>query len=92
MPLARARDAYDTVDEKRKKQIDVYGVAGVMELYNPHMTLFYTYPANSAIQKIPEIIKNEQYENMICKSSKIAIGKLGYNGNITAIVDYIKLD
>ena len=91
-PLDRARDVYNLVDLQRKKQIDLYGVPGVMELYNPHMTLFYTYPANSSIQIIPEIIKNDQYENVICTATQIAIGKLGYNGNITEIVDTIELN
>lgn len=90
-PLDRARDVYNEVDQERKNQIDEYGVPGVMNLYNPHMTLFYIYPAKAAIQKIPNVIKDKKYENAVFKASKIVIGELGYNGNILRIVDSIYL-
>jgi 2'-5' RNA ligase len=85
-PLDRARDIYNDVDSERKAQIDKYGVSGVMNLYNPHMTLFYTYPADSSIQETLKMIENPKYNGVTCSTSKLALGKLGYNGNITEIM------
>lgn len=90
-PLNRARDVYHLTNNKNKKQIDKYGIYGVMEDYKPHLTLFYVYPGRSVINKIPDIIKNPQYEDVICQSQEIALGKLGYNGNLIEIIEIIEI-
>ena len=89
--LDRVQDIYSTLSAVRKNHADKYGASSVMELYNPHMTLFYLYPPAIAIQKIPLLLENTHYENLICKMDKIIIGKLGYNGNITEVIDIIPL-
>lgn len=90
-PLKRAKDIYDSLDSERKHQVDIYGVSGVMHLYNPHMTLFYTYPPSEIIRKTIAHIKNSKYENLNCSVEEIMVGKLGYNGNIIEPVYRIPL-
>jgi len=85
-PLARSADGYKDMTSDRRQQIDAYGVSGVLELYNPHMTLFYQYPPNSELQEVAKKIETHFKKNMICKASKIVLGELGYNGNIEKIV------
>ncbi len=75
--LNRASNLYSEASMSAKNQIDKYGVSGVMNSYNPHLTLFYVCPAKKTIQNIPRIIKDTKYENISYKASKIAIGKLG---------------
>ena len=84
-PLERSADIYRNIAQDKRTQIDKYGVSGVLELYNPHMTLFYQYPANPELQKVAENISAHPKENMLCKADKIVIGELGYNGNIIKI-------
>lgn len=90
-PLNRVQDILDGIEKKIKKQIDMYGTFGLMDCYKPHMTLFYLYPPNKEIRKIPQIIEDERYEGVSCKSDQLIIGELGYNGNIIRVVNVISL-
>lgn len=85
-PLARCKDIYKNVSSNQRQQVDHYGVSGILEMYNPHMTLFYQYPPKTELQQAAIKIENDFKKNMICKASKIVIGELGYNGNIKKIV------
>jgi len=85
-PLARSSDVYKDMTSGQREQVSRYGVSGVLELYNPHMTLFYQYPPNPELQEVVKKIENHFKENIICKASKIVLGELGYNGNIEKIV------
>ena len=85
-PLARVSDIYNTLSKEKKEQVDKYGVSGVMEYYNPHLTVFYKYPADAALQEASKKIQKLAKEGMVCKASSIAIGELGYNGNIVNII------
>ena len=85
-PLARSRDIYKNMTSNQREQVDNYGVSGILEMYNPHMTLFYQYPPRAELQQAAIKIENNFKENLICKASKIVIGELGYNGNIKKIV------
>lgn len=94
-PLNRAWDVFRSYDDKEKEEVKKYGLTGVMENYKPHLTVFYAYPVNKDLQKMPEIIKNKMptlsgsNQEMICQAKEIVIGKLGYNGNMIATVDTI---
>ena len=85
-PLDRSRDVYKDMTGVQREQVDNYGVSGLLELYNPHMTLFYQYPPSSELQHAAKEIGVNFKENMVCKASKIVLGELGYNGNIQKIV------
>ena len=85
-PLDRSRDIYKDMTSIQQKQVDNYGVSGLLELYNPHMTLFYQYPPSSELQHAAKEIAVNFKENMVCKASKIVVGELGYNGNIQKII------
>lgn len=85
-PLKRAADIYNDLSVDKRKQIHSYGVSGVLELYNPHMTLFYQYPPNVKLQEAAKKIANKVTNNIVCKASKIVLGELGYNGNIEKII------
>ena len=85
-PLDRSRDIYKDMTSIQQKQVDNYGVSGLLELYNPHMTLFYQYPPSSELQHAAKEIGVNFKENMVCKASKIVVGELGYNGNIQKII------
>ncbi|AVP87742.1 hypothetical protein phytr_8090 [Candidatus Phycorickettsia trachydisci] len=90
-PLNRVQDMLDGIEGEIKKQIDMYGTFGLMNFYKPHMTLFYLYPPSKSISKIPQIIEDGRYEGVSCKSDKLIIGELGYNGNIIRVVNVINL-
>jgi len=90
-PLARSSDIYKDMTGAQRKRVDNYGVSGILEAYNPHMTLFYQYPSNPKLPQAAMKIGNEFKINKICKASKIALGELGYNGNIEKIVYNINI-
>lgn len=90
--LDRARDDYNTMSKEKRDQADEYGVSGVMTLYKPHMTLFYTYPANSELLKVASSIAKIHNGKMTCKASSLAIGELDYNGNMIKVLETISLE
>ncbi|MCC8371966.1 MAG: hypothetical protein LN568_04410 [Rickettsia endosymbiont of Pseudomimeciton antennatum] len=90
-PLARSKDVYKDMSNVQREQVDNYGVSGVLELYNPHMTLFYQYPPRFELQDTAKRVAASSKENMVCKASKIIIGELGYNGNIEKIVYSVEI-
>lgn len=90
--LARVSDIYDQLDNQSRDLADKYGVTGILNSYKPHMTLFYTYPKNVSIRKIPELIQSSEYKNIKCKADKIALGKLGYNGNNIEILNQLEIN
>ena len=79
-PLKRSADIYDSLDSEKKHQVDEYGVSGILQYYNPHMTLFYQYPPSPTLQniKLDQVLR-------VCHAH-IAVGELGYNGNIVKIL------
>lgn len=86
-PLRRAKDVYGDLSEDKRKQIDEYGVNGLFAMYNPHMTLFYKYPSDAALQEAAKKVANKFFNtNMQCPAAKIALGELGYNGNIEKVL------
>lgn len=88
-PLQRAVDTYADSPVDKRQQIDTYGVAGILEMYKPQMTLFYQYPANSKLQEVAKEITAPV--PMSGQVAKLAIGELGYNGNIVKIIYTIDL-
>ena len=85
-PLDRSRDIYKDMTSVQREQVDNYGVSGLLELYNPHMTLFYQYPPRPELQQTAKEIGVNFKENMVCKASKLILGELEYNGNIYKII------
>ncbi len=91
-PLDRARDIYEDLSPDRKAQVDAYGVSGVLEFYNPHMTLFYRYPPDATLQGVAaEFARDNGDAEMNGNASSIAVVELGYNGNIEKIVRCINI-
>lgn len=84
-PLVRADEAYSSLPADKRSQIDKYGSSGILEHYKPHMTIYYKYPADP---NIVEIVKTIQplVKQLQCKAQQIAIGELGYNGNMIRVV------
>ncbi len=89
-PLKRSADVYNSLTDMQRKQVDKYGVQGILEYYTPHMTLFYAYPANDALQKATTVLQPLP-SNMNCAAISVAVGELGYNGNIINILYKIDL-
>jgi 2'-5' RNA ligase len=85
-PLSRIKDIYKTLDRERKKQVDKYGITGVLQDYKPHMSLFYKYPASPTLQQAANEISHHASSNFVCAAEQIAIGEIVYNGNMTRIV------
>jgi hypothetical protein len=88
--LARSHDAYHTMDPKNKIQVNNYGVDGVLDLYNPHMTLFYKYPSNLDLKDILEPTCYPKIKETY-NTSQIAIGELGYSGNVEKIIHSLEM-
>jgi len=88
--LGRIEQVYNTLDQDRKDQADKYGVAGILNLYNPHVTLFYHDKASEQISTAAEDFAREHNPEGYCKVEKIALGELGFNGNIKEIVAFVK--
>ena len=84
-PLERSRDAYHKMDFKNKIQVDKYGVDRILDLYNPHMTLFYQCPPNLNLKEILNTAYNPKIKETY-NTAQIAIGELGYSGNVEKIV------
>ncbi len=89
--LTFVSDMYKTLLPEERAKADKYGFSRVLDLYNPHMNLFYTYPPDSRLQKaslnVAQLVPNETK----CNASKIIIGPMGYNGNIISVVYTIDL-
>jgi len=90
-PLKRVSDIYDKLDKEQQKQADLYGVTGVLDSYKPHMTVFYAYPENKNLVDAAAQLSPIAKEHESFKADTIAIGELGYNGNLTKILYTVKL-
>lgn len=99
-PLERANNTLETLkpqieaqDENALKiaqQIEKYGVSGVKELYNPHTTIWYQWPTDSALNDAANIV-NDNFTGFSCEASALVLGELGYNENIEKICDIFSL-
>lgn len=90
-PLHREETMYDKLDVTQQAQVQHYGAHGLMELYTPHMTLFYAYPPNRLLRTIPALVNQVPYKNLTCRAKYLVLGKSGYNGNLYFIVYTIAL-
>lgn len=89
-PLERASNALETLKSqieaqndnalKTAKQIQIYGVSGVKELYNPHTTMWYQWPTNDVFECAAGSV--EVNSSFSCDAWALVIAKLGFNGNI----------
>jgi 2'-5' RNA ligase len=86
--LARYSNAYD-LSENQRQQLEMFGMSGVLENYNPHVTLFYSQknPEIAEIAKDFWLLKDESFE-----ASSLAIVELGYSGNVEKIFRLIDLN
>ncbi len=89
-PLKRSADIYSSLTDVQRKQVDKYGVQGILEYYTPHLTLFYAYPPNESLRKAVTALQPLP-SNINCPAVSIAVGELGYNGNIINILYKIDL-
>lgn len=86
-PLKRCIDDDKNLSQKQREQVNLYGVNGVLSDYKPHMSLFYSFPSNSKLETTAkEVAKELENKNLTCKIAKLAVGELGYNGNIEQII------
>lgn len=83
--LKRADDIYEELDNEMQQQVDTYGVSSVLEFYDPHLTLFYAYPPNHSLSEAFEETTIEKS----CEANGLGLVELGYNGNLTEIVQCI---
>lgn len=91
-PLHRVKDVYGDLSKDKRKQVDEYGVNGLFTMYNPHMTLFYKYPPDISLQEAAKKAAGKfPNTNMQCAADKIALGELGYNGNIIKVLYTVKI-
>lgn len=91
--LARFMERYGELDAKGRNQVVEYGMSGVMEDYQPHVTLFYFQNKNFRSTEIASKIKlpDDGHQINCCDATKIAIAELGFNGNIEKILQEIDL-
>ena len=96
--LQRYQDTYLTLAPHHQKQIDQFGVRGVLEHYHPHFTLFYgEKPVKEQIeaqtQKIQQVAQSLVPNKDLLKftATTVAIGELGYQGNLIKIIERIEL-
>lgn len=85
-PIVRAKEIYDNSPREKKVEIDTYGTTEVMDNFKPHMTLFYKYPADPALEQASNEIMNLVESSFTCKAEQIALGEVGYNGNMVRII------
>ncbi len=90
--LQRASDMYSKLPAGRRKQIDEYGVGGVLKSYKPTITLFYQYPPVVKLKSIAkEAANNLPQKQLVCKVDKLVLGEIGYNGNMEKIIYSINI-
>jgi len=89
--LFRYSDRYNKLSKKQQKQATLYGMPELLENYNPHITLFYLSEENSEIKNIAKKISPTKLSQNSQESASIAIGEIGYNGNMVRILHRIEL-
>ncbi len=89
--LARYIDSYRELNAKQRRQVDFYGVAGVLDEYAPHVTLFYFANKNSEIDDIIKNIAPPRFGDEVMAGT-VAIGELGYNGNMEKVLYSVELE
>jgi len=85
-PIARAKDIYNDAPKEIQNEIDTYGTTELLAGYKPHMTLFYKYPSDEALEEASSAINHHAETTFTCKADQIALGELGYNGNMIRII------
>ena len=87
-PLKRCVDTLKEMTEQKQQQVAKYGVSGVLQLYSPHVTLFYQYPPSKYIDAAVSATHEVEAS---CVLESIILGELGYNGNITNVVHELSI-
>lgn len=75
-------EAKDENASKILQQIKTYGVSSVKELFTPHVTLWYQWPSNPAINDAAKNVEKEIESTFSFDAWALVFGKLGFNGNI----------
>lgn len=88
--IARYADSYNDLNKRQQQQISVYGIPGLFDEYDPHVTLFYFSKKTSNLEKIVEKISLPSFIQKQ-EVSSIVIAELGYNGNIKKVLHEIEL-
>lgn len=96
--LQRCQDAYPNLAPHYQEQIKQFGLHAVLEHYEPHITLFYgEKPIKEQIeaqtQKIQQVAQSLVPNKDLLKftATTVAIGELGYQGNLIKIIERIEL-
>lgn len=67
---------------KAIQQIETYGVSNLKESFIPHVTLWYQWPTNPAINEAAKTVEKNIKSSFSFDAWAIVFGKLGFNGNI----------
>ena len=91
--LARYLDSINELNKKQRSQVVIYGMSGLLDEYNPHVTLFYFAKKSSEIKNIAKKISPPKLTkgSPAPEAYSIAIAELGYNGNIEKVLYSIEL-
>lgn len=89
-PVQKMKDQYAQLPTQKQKLVDQYGMKEVLDSYRPHITMFYHYPVTHKIDN--KSLESLLQEDFICGVEKIAIGEIGYNGNVIKLAEEIKLN
>jgi len=92
--LARYIDSYGELEKDQRQQVVKYGMPGLLDDYEPHVTLFYFANKNPDIEKIAQKISvpEDSHEINCCDALKMVIAEIGYAGNIEKILYEIALE
>jgi 2'-5' RNA ligase len=88
--LQRCLADYDKLSEAQKKQVNEFGVIGVGNDFNPHMTIFFGSSSSPRFDEVTKLLKPLTKNNTF-EAQTIAIGELGYHGNLLHILYKIHL-
>lgn len=90
-PLLRIKANYYNLTKSQKKQVDKFGMPGILSYYRPHMSLFYSITENRKLEYVTSALENKFNRDIRCKFNKIAIGEIGYAGNLHTILHVLDL-
>jgi len=91
--LSRYIDSYGDLTKEQRQQVVKYGMPGLFDDYEPHLTLFYFDKKNSEIEKIANKISVPEngHEINCCDATTLLIAEIGYRGNIEKVLYEIEL-
>ena len=91
--IERMANGYSELHPRLQYQIDQYGSGWVLDMYDPHLTIYYGqaryHRIGSLAQELTPTLAPEQLQ---FKAQTIAIGELGYQGNMLNILHQLEVE